>query len=207
MRRLSALLFHLAITALLLPSTATAATVLKHDLDSLVRHSDAIVIASVANVEARRHDDGRVYTTVTLEVEEILKGQQRETITIRQVGGRDLEADIATVVPGMPQFEPQERVFLFLNEGSDARPTVTGLSQGKFSIALGPDESTEFVIPRLSGLHLIADHRAIRGAPEPSLPPEELAERHHQIFDQVHELSAFQRDVERIIDLHHEVGQ
>jgi hypothetical protein len=196
-RVLPILLLVLAIS--LLCTTAAAATVARLDMDGLVERSDAIVIARVTSIEARRHDDGRVYSTIELQVQETLKGSQQTTLTIRQIGGRDLEADIATYVPGMPEFEVEERVFLFLREGRGETPSVTGLSQGKFTIAIGPDNGTEFVIPRLSELHLIDDPHARQDRPSATTPSSELG--HRTLFHQVHDLASFRRHVEELIEL------
>lgn len=205
MKRLArtiSLLILAALTATLFAlSSAGAATVLQMDMPTLVSNSDTIVIAEVTEVRARQEADGRVYSTITLEVDEALKGEPGRTVTVRQIGGRDLEADIATYVPGMPTFEPGERLFLFLATSPDQTSVVTGMTQGKFQIAEGPDEQTRFVVPQVRDLH-----HPHRSASPPDAPPHQTAPpgvtqlRELGLFDQVHEFSAFRQFVEAEIE-------
>ena len=187
-------------------STASAATVVKMDMPDLVAQSDAIVIAQVVEYSSQLEEDGRVYTTITFRTDEVLKGQPGEEFTIRQVGGRD--GDIATRAPGMPTFEEDEEVFLFLTH-HQSTSVVTGLSQGKFHIAIGPDDQTRFVVPQIHGIHLVergttADERseAVK-AQGPHLSLQD----HASVFRQVHEFQTFRRQVERTIEWQNEAVQ
>jgi hypothetical protein len=131
-----------------------ATTVLKLDLESLVANSDQIVEAEVVEVNSRV-EHGKVYTYTELRVEDGLKGAGKgETITVKQIGGRTDE--LTTMVPGIPHFQKDERVVVFLEKPkADASPVVTGMSQGKFSVARGPDNVTPYVVPYLGNLALI----------------------------------------------------
>ena len=199
-------LFLTAAAALLLFSTALgAATVLKMDMNTLVTQSDAIVIGEVTSIEARQEQDGRVYTTIDLRIDEAVKGKVGETLRLRQVGGRDREADIATYVPGMPYFEPEERVFLFVTHGADQTSMVTGMAQGKFHIAVGPDTRTEYVIPQLQDLRVVTpETHSPPTDPSSSdlqdIPPALLAERHARLFERVHEFDTFRHQVRALVD-------
>ena len=142
-------------------SQAAATTALKFDLESLVANSNKIVLGDVTEVRSFR-EEGRIYTETTVEVVESWKGDRTTSITIRHPGGR--VGDTVTRVFGLPGFEPKERVVLFLRRAvsasgetreQPARYTVTGLRQGKFHVALGPDASTEFVVPRLGDMQLL----------------------------------------------------
>src|SRR5699024_10939291 len=111
-------------------------------------------------------------------VDESLKGEEKEVIIFRQLGGWDRENDLVTLVPGMPQFQEEERVLLFLHQAQPHfSPSVTGLAQGKFQIARGPDESTDFVIPNLQGLQIIQPHVDSKAHDLSPLQPDLL---HHQ---------------------------
>ncbi|MFW5968537.1 MAG: hypothetical protein ACOCV2_13520, partial [Persicimonas sp.] len=139
----------------MLASTAAfSATVLKLDLESLVANSDQIVEGQVVETESRV-EEGKVFTYTTIEVEEGLKGSEAgETITIRQIGGRTDE--LATRVAGLAHFERGEKAMVFLERpGAEASPVVTGMSQGKFEIAVGPDNTTPYVVPRLGDVSLL----------------------------------------------------
>ncbi len=201
-----------------LTSSASAATVAKHDLTTLVDQSDTVVIAEVTTTDSTLEDDGRVYTTIEFRVAEVLKGQAGKKFSMRQIGGR---ADgLATRAPGMPEFTKGERVFLFL-ANFDEHPIVTGLSQGKFQIAVGPDEETEYVVPQLHGLHLVQPkdlppRRTAEDADSPDAaksPPVELkpptinVQDHAQVFRQVHEFRTFRQQVQQVIEQQHEATE
>lgn len=188
----------LALTVLLLMAgTASASTVIRLDLNSLVANSDVIVVAQVIDIESALEEDGRVYTSITFRADESLKGHPGKEFSIRQVGGR--VGDIATYVPGMPDFHVDERVFLFLSS-VDSHPVVTGMAQGKFQIAVGPDGETDYVIPRVENSHLISPDQAPprRGEDGDEMPSVDL-EDHENLFDQVHQFDTFRRQVEGLI--------
>ena len=151
-------------------STASSTSALKFDLQSLVVNSNQIVVADVTEMRSLRKE-GRIYTDTTLEVRETWKGDAAEEVTVRLPGGRI--GDTVTRVHGMPGFQTGERVVAFLKERYDEedanRFSVTGLRQGKFHVALGPDTSTEFVVPRLDDLRLLAPEGG-------SFDPEQLEE-------------------------------
>jgi len=137
------------------PSTGDATTVLKLDLEELTATSDRIVVGEVESIESLRHD-GRIVTDIELRVDEHWKGASDapDSVTIRQPGGRI--GDTVTRVHGMPRFREGEQTVLFLDGHPDQNLySVTGLRQGKFHIAVGPDGETEFVVPRLGGVQLV----------------------------------------------------
>lgn len=75
-------------------------------------------------------------------------------MTIKQLGGRTDE--LATWVPGVPSFQDGERIIVFLEQPEkDVLPVVTGMSQGKFSVSLGPDNTTPYVVPYLGNIALM----------------------------------------------------
>ncbi|MFU8803064.1 MAG: hypothetical protein ACNA8W_04565, partial [Bradymonadaceae bacterium] len=145
----------LSLTCLLVFSApALASTVVELDLESLVANSDDVIIGKVQSVESRVEEDGRVYSYITISVSEALKGDHEEELVIRQIGGR--ADDLVTYVPGMPEFVAEEEVFLFVERVTAKKiPVVTGLSQGKFSINVGPDARTQFVVPQARDLHMV----------------------------------------------------
>lgn len=138
--------FLLSLSMLLAGAPAFATTVVKLELEELVKLSDVIVVADVRSVESFV-DEGRVHTRIRLEVAERWKGSPGETVEIVHLGGRTEK--LATVVHGMPAFRQGERVLVFL-EKPKGHPhyVVTGLSQGKFSLQMLPDGST-LVVPEI----------------------------------------------------------
>lgn len=144
-----------ALSVLFAASSAGATTVLKLELEGLVANSDRIVVGDVQSVDSYRKD-GKIFTKASIEIEETWKGDETDekTITIHQPGGRI--GDTVTRVFGMPDFRKKERIVAFLDE----RPglpgyVVTGLRQGKFTVAVGPDGATEYAIPRVGDVQLL----------------------------------------------------
>ena len=135
-------------------SSAGASTLLKLDLESLVANSDRVLLGDVSSVESYRKD-GRIFTRVQLDVVEEWKHESRaDQITVSYPGGR--VGDMVTRVHGMPNFQQRERVVVFLKKYPQLDDfAVTGLQQGKFHVALGPDGKTDFVVPRLGGIQLL----------------------------------------------------
>lgn len=130
-----------------------ASTVIKMDLKALVNASDLIVIGKVSKKKSFM-EKGKILTSIVISPERILKGEVDDKIEIIQYGGRT--ETLITVVPGMPVFSINEHVLLFLEKPEKSKSyVVTGLSQGKFKVANGPDGKTPFVVPTISDMLLI----------------------------------------------------
>lgn len=134
-----------------LPAQLQAATVPAMDLDELTKVADAIVLGSVESVESSLRD-GRVYTDVVIRIEDTLKGDLVETVTIRHLGGKTDE--LATYVPGMPSFTQGERSLLFLEKTSASTWVTVGLALGKWAVS-GAGESLKVHPPNAVGLKLM----------------------------------------------------
>lgn len=141
----------------LFAATAQAATVPALSVEELTDASDSIVVGEVVSVEAQL-SKGYVVTTIFVAVEDVWKGEVIDMLRIRQRGGR--VGNLATAVPGMPDFAVGERALLFLESRRSGRFVVTGLAQGKFAIVSAPD-GTDVVFPA-EGLH---EAEAIQSVP------------------------------------------
>lgn len=143
----------IALTSLLLVTSAWATTLLKLDLDALISHSEQIVAAEVTEIKAEQVQ-GRIFTNITIKVIERFKGSGADTITFRQLGGR--YGDLVTYVPGQPDFSVNERVLLFLERPSQGQPlVVTGMAQGKFKLQEDPATKQAYVVPALGHTPLL----------------------------------------------------
>jgi hypothetical protein len=191
--------------------SAAASTVLELDLDSLVANSDDIVIGTVTEVESRVEEDGRVYSYIRIAIRETLKGEPGSELVLRQIGGR--VDDLATYVPGMPQFVPREEVFLFIERLPRQNiPVVTGLAQGKFSIHVGPDGATRFAVPQVAELRTIRRQTIGKPLPEGLSPGNGLPDqavlkelRPIRLHETAHELETFKSQVMELVnDTRHE---
>ncbi|RAL21676.1 hypothetical protein DL240_12535 [Lujinxingia litoralis] len=134
-------------------STAWATTLERLDLQELVVNSDAVVIGQVTRIETELDERGRVHSIIEVRVDESLKGAPGQTVTIRQLGG--VHGDIGTRVAGMPRLNVDDQAMLFLSGDVHQAVAVTGMAQGFFRLALGPDNRTEFAIPQLHNINLV----------------------------------------------------
>lgn len=112
----------------------------------LARQSDAIVVARAMQTEVYWSANGRnLYTLVTVEVRETLKGESVSTLVVALPGGIDAnrKVPIAVTYPGGPQLGVGEEVVLFLNSTDDVAGSyaIAGFAQGKFSI--GADQMVQ----------------------------------------------------------------
>jgi len=189
------------------PTTASSTTVIRMDLEELVANSTVIGVVSVDAVETFEKES-RIRTRVDLEPQELWHApdelESDSTLTLELPGGR--MGDIITRVPGVPRFETGERVVVFLNQPENRssddkyRFSITGLSQGTFPLATGPDGHTTYVIPRVGDMNLVerrddetedtdkSDQQSIRRVP--------ASELHRQ----THRLDRFKQAVMDIIN-------
>jgi len=126
-----AYLMALVMLSALLPSLAFA-IVSKASLDDLTLRSDAIVVGTVTKASSF-WQDGRIYTNVTISVEQTVKGGSlHPEITLRQAGG---EVDgVGEWVEDEPGFAVGERAVLFLGRAGPDSFELTGAFQGKLPV-------------------------------------------------------------------------
>ncbi|MEO1271589.1 MAG: hypothetical protein AAFX99_26145 [Myxococcota bacterium] len=122
------------------PTPAHATIVLKLDTADMGAEASSIVMGRVEAVRSF-WDNGRILTEVDVRVALPVKGiaQQGAVVTLQQMGGR--VDDLVQWVPGTAQFMVGEQTLVFLEQTASNRPKVVmGLAQGKYQIAVGPDE-------------------------------------------------------------------
>jgi hypothetical protein len=105
-------------------------------IDQLTRHASVIFEGEVTDVRSDWNADRtRIYTTVTVRVDQYHKGDLgRGVVDVRLAGGS--VGDITMAVMGQPTFARNERVFLFLRPNFDVRDTpIVGDAAGKMRVA------------------------------------------------------------------------
>ena len=161
------LLVALALMASLTASVHATKLVALTD-DELIDQADAILTGR--SVAAESEWRGKMLmTAVSIEVGDVLKGGQAAAagarITVLVPGGidRDRPVPISVVFPGAPSIASGEDLLLFLTSGGEPGSFfVTGLSQGKFSLA--ENAAGETVVYRdLGGVELVDDSGTRRG--------------------------------------------
>jgi len=132
-RRLKAV-FGLLVLAAAVPVSAT--TVRRLANAELTSQADLIVIGRA--VDSRTQwIERNLFTIVTIEVSDTLKGSGAQRVEVFVPGGIDSNRKfpVAVTYPGAPIFAPNEDVFLFLVSDEDTSAyAVAGFSQGKLSI-------------------------------------------------------------------------
>ncbi|MBU8898225.1 hypothetical protein DRW03_00795 [Corallococcus sp. H22C18031201] len=146
----------LLLVGLLVGRPAEATTLLRADLTSLARGSDAVVHGVVHRVQSRWSGDGmRIVTDVEVEVTESLKGQPGGTVLITQPGGR--VGDLGQVVSGLASFAPGEEVVLFLEKQGASAFRVSGMAQGKYQVQRGAGARSAMAVPASLGDAVVLD--------------------------------------------------
>lgn len=115
--------------------------------DDLIVGSRAIVIGRVLSLASRLDtDQDRIFTYVTIRVEETLKGAiGSRRIVLKEEGG-EAEGQ-GSLIFGAPRFSRGERVFLYLDTWSDGSLRVHQMSFGKLSILEDGDATLTVVRP------------------------------------------------------------
>jgi hypothetical protein len=130
MRRLLVAIF--ALVLILISHTSWAMSARYVNIKMLTRHADLIVLGKTLNPKSFWHQ-GRIYTRVTLQAEEILNGNPlASNIEVVTLGG--LVDNIGQHVEGAPVFKDGEQVLLFLAQNNSNRFFPLGLSQGFFRV-------------------------------------------------------------------------
>jgi hypothetical protein len=102
------------------------ALVEKKSISDLTMDSDNIITGKVLSRESY-WDNGNIFTNVTISVDNRIKGNSGNQVTVKVRGGT--VGDIYEEVSDVPLFDDNEKVLLFLKENS-----VVGWNQGKYSI-------------------------------------------------------------------------
>jgi hypothetical protein len=123
----------MAMLAVMLAAPLSATTVARLSLAQLVQRADLIVQGQVQSVYSEWDKERRlVFTYVSIRVEDPLKGERRQSVLIRQIGG-----SIGTIemsVAGLPQFKSGERALVFLKRQDATTFQVVGMNQGLYRI-------------------------------------------------------------------------
>jgi hypothetical protein len=119
---------------------ARATVLIPADVGELARDARAIVRGVVVSVDGRRTDDRRtIETIVTLETESYLKGALGGRLQFRVPGGS--LGRYRNIVIGAPQFEPGQRVIVFLGARGPGIPYLLGLGQGVFRVTMNANRA------------------------------------------------------------------
>src|SRR2546428_7724231 len=120
-----------AACVLLTGTVARGTTFVPMSMDDLTRSSAAIVLGTIDGLTGVQSGDGRLFTLVTLSVEEVLKGAlPAQTIILKEVGGT--VGETREVIFGAATFQRGERGLVFLRARPDGSLHSNQLPMGKF---------------------------------------------------------------------------
>ena len=107
----------------------------KLTLNELTDNSELIVEGKVTNRRSEWNtDQTRIYTHVTIAVDQYLKGANPEqSVMVTHLGGEI--GEVGEIYSGAARFVDDEEVLVFLKKDPQGRLEVSGASQGKFSIS------------------------------------------------------------------------
>jgi putative Ig domain-containing protein/matrixin/Ig-like domain-containing protein/S-layer family protein len=120
-----------------------ATTVVVPADEAMLIGARAIVRGKVLSVGAAYDEQqNRVYTYITLRVQEVLKGQiTTRRIVIKELGG--VSGDRATIIFGNPRYTVGERVLVYLDTWADGSLRTHQMFLGKFDIVVDPKTGQE----------------------------------------------------------------
>ena len=119
-----------ATVALAAGPRADASTLVVPADSNLIARSELVVIGRVVATGAVEQDS-KIWTEASVAVEERIKGNSADIVTVREPGGT--LADRMSVVFGSPELIAGERVLLFLAERPGGAYRTVDLAAGKFS--------------------------------------------------------------------------
>src|SRR5688572_5663204 len=130
------------------PVALRATVLLPAEFREVVNGSDIIAYGRVVETavewsDDRKHDD----TLVTFQVGTYLKGGPGESLVFKVPGGTI--GRYRNVLVGAPQFAAGDEAVLFLNSRGREFPSVFGLNQGVFRVALDTGTRRRMVTPPL----------------------------------------------------------
>jgi len=123
-------------SGLFLALSASASSMMPISLEQLSTRASIIFYGEVVSNEVQRDSQsGQLVTFTTFNVLESIKGNTTSTHTIKQLGGKDPEANINLRIYGIPEFQTNNRYVIFLPEKSSIGfSSPLGLHQGSFSV-------------------------------------------------------------------------
>jgi hypothetical protein len=124
----------LLLPALLCASPSLAAEATALSVEGLARGSHVVVRGQVLNQTVTASPDGRrLHTLVDVRVASAWRGPGVSLVRVIVPGG--ILGEVGQRVDGAPAFAPGEEVVLFLHRAEAGGHRVTGMAQGKFSVA------------------------------------------------------------------------
>lgn len=148
-RRIGAVL---GLLLLFITAQAQALTLAKTTTQKLTATSDLIVKGQITDIKSEWKDANHdfIYTYLTVEVDEVIKGEAGSTVIVRQMGGQ--VGEVTQTIPGAPLFEKGEMVLFFLMEFEGAH-VIHSIAHGSFRVFSKSDG--QYAVNDLGNVHLV----------------------------------------------------
>ena len=132
------------ILGILVVATTSAGPFIPITIDRLSTESDLIVYGSVIGKTVQKDDQGRIYTKVQLDINEVWKGKvSSKPFTIVHSGG--VLGNRWSSAEGEVSYKLGEEVVVFLVLNSRGEGVTMGMQQGKFQVLEGIPAHTRYV--------------------------------------------------------------
>lgn len=146
-RRIAAAVTTALALAVLGASTASA-TILPVSEQDLVAKADYVVTGRVVAIESEiiEAPEPKVWTTITLEVDEALKGRANKGGYVHLTVPGGVAGGMFTYIADLPGFAEDEEVVLFLRDQKSGGYGIVAGQRGKHRIATDPDTGEKYVV-------------------------------------------------------------
>ena len=137
-----------------------AASQVPLSIETLAAKADAVVHGTVVRMSCQRDDEGRIFTTVHLQIIEQMNSRQRGGTLVIVQGGGVLGRRIARS-PIQPRYRVGTEVVVFIVFNSRGEAVTLGMNQGKFDVMRPTETGLATVRNPFHGLAKRDDPRAV----------------------------------------------
>tara|TARA_B110000037_G_C17100972_1_gene497966 strand:- start:375 stop:1004 length:630 start_codon:yes stop_codon:yes gene_type:complete len=143
----------------LLGGNANATSLTELSVDQMTDASDMVVRGVVTQVFSELDERGNIWTRAQVEVSDVLKGGDTQTVIVDQLGG--VYGNQRSIISFATRFSVGEEAYLFIEQLGNGRNSVVGWFQGKFTVRMDPDSGREMVVRYNVTQDRVYDHRFI----------------------------------------------
>ncbi len=113
--------------------------------ETLVRRADVIVVGKVTAVQSEWNSDrSRIYTTVTVAIDQRIKGEEGQSSLSISTPGGEIDG-VGEWYSHTPKFKVNEEIVVFAEKDQNGRLRVAGGDQGKITVKEDGSSGTKTV--------------------------------------------------------------